>query len=126
MAVVVVVFEDEVAAAVVEVAVVDLTVNQKVHLIVSSVRFQFLLIFLHFKIFVLYIEIGLYQHPCESQLVCKATNDMVPYFNAGVFLENKKQIGKVDEILGPMKQYVRKINFYHILSFFWTIFFFYF
>jgi len=33
---------------------------------------------------------------------------MVPYFNAGIFLENKQQIGKVDEIFGPMKQYVRK------------------
>ena len=31
---------------------------------------------------------------------------MIPYFNAGIFLENKKQIGKVDEILGPIKQYV--------------------
>ncbi len=55
------------------------------------------------------IEIGVYAHPCESQLVCKATNEMVPYFNAGIFLENKQQIGKVDEILGPMKQYVRDI-----------------
>ncbi|CAF0841878.1 unnamed protein product [Adineta steineri] len=51
------------------------------------------------------VEIGSYAHPCESQLVCKATNEMIPYFNAGIFLENKQQIGKVDEILGPMKQY---------------------
>jgi len=51
------------------------------------------------------VEIGSYSHPCESQLVCKATNDMIPYFNAGIFLENKQQIGKVDEIFGPMKQY---------------------
>jgi rRNA processing protein Gar1 len=35
---------------------------------------------------------------------------MIPYFNAGIFLENKQQIGKVDEILGPMKQYVRINN----------------
>jgi len=32
---------------------------------------------------------------------------MIPYFNAGIFLENKQQIGKVDEIFGPMKQFVR-------------------
>ncbi|CAF0952421.1 unnamed protein product [Rotaria sp. Silwood1] len=51
------------------------------------------------------VEIGSYSHACESQLVCKATNDMIPYFNAGIFLQNKQQIGKVDEILGPMKQY---------------------
>ena len=36
---------------------------------------------------------------------------MIPYFNAGIFLENKQQIGKVDEILGPMKQYVCEQGF---------------
>jgi H/ACA ribonucleoprotein complex subunit 1 len=35
-------------------------------------------------------------------MVCKLTNKMVPYFNAGTYLENKTKIGKVDEILGPV------------------------
>ncbi|OEH80578.1 GAR1 protein RNA binding region protein [Cyclospora cayetanensis] len=30
--------------------------------------------------------------------------DKVPYFNGRIFLENKQEIGKVDEILGPINQ----------------------
>eukprot|EP01082_Thalassiosira_pseudonana_P012919 g12175.t1.1.5e1746ac g12175 g12175.t1 contig6:1378909-1379829(+) len=43
-------------------------------------------------------------HECESELVCKLSHSesKVPYFNAGIFLENKKKIGKVDEIFGPI------------------------
>jgi H/ACA ribonucleoprotein complex subunit 1 len=45
-------------------------------------------------------------HPCEGDMVCKSTNTKIPYFNAPVYLENKSQIGKVDEILGPMNEVV--------------------
>ena len=31
----------------------------------------------------------------------------IPYFNAPIFLENKTQIGKVEEILGPINNVVR-------------------
>lgn len=31
-------------------------------------------------------------------------SDKVPYFNAGIYLENKKKIGKVDEILGKINE----------------------
>ena len=42
-------------------------------------------------------------HDCESELVCRWTlPDKVPYFNAGVYLENKRKIGKIDEILGKV------------------------
>lgn len=37
-------------------------------------------------------------------MVCRSTNKKIPYFNAPVFLENKAQIGKVDEILGPLNE----------------------
>lgn len=40
-------------------------------------------------------------HAAEGEMVCRSTNDKVPYFNAFVFLENKTPIGKVDEIFGP-------------------------
>lgn len=30
----------------------------------------------------------------------------MPYFNAPIFLENKTQIGKVEEILGPINNVV--------------------
>ena len=29
---------------------------------------------------------------------------MIPFFNAGIFLENKAKIGKVEEILGPISK----------------------
>lgn len=49
-------------------------------------------------------EIGKVMHECESELVCKLSHpdSKIPYFNAGIFLENKKKIGKIDEIFGPL------------------------
>jgi hypothetical protein len=53
------------------------------------------------------IACGAFSHPCEGDMVCKATlGDRVPYFNAPIFLENKTPIGKVDEIFGPLNDYV--------------------
>eukprot|EP01136_Pigoraptor_vietnamica_P008972 Opistho-1_new@44998 len=48
------------------------------------------------------VEMGVFQHPCEGEMVCKSTNDKIPYFNAPIYLENKTQIGKIEEIFGPM------------------------
>jgi len=48
------------------------------------------------------VEMGIFQHPCENELVCKSTNEKIPFFNAPIFLENKTQIGKVEEIFGPI------------------------
>lgn len=51
----------------------------------------------------IYIEAGQVSHECESELVCRWTiDDKVPYFNAGIYLDNKRRIGKVDEILGKI------------------------
>lgn len=43
-------------------------------------------------------------HECEAEIVCKLIEkeSKVPHFNAGIYLENKKKIGKVDEIFGPI------------------------
>lgn len=54
----------------------------------------------------IHAEVGSYVHSCEEDLVCKGSIEKVPYFNAPIFLENKSQIGKVDEIFGPMNSYV--------------------
>lgn len=35
----------------------------------------------------------------------KSEIDDVPYFNAPIFLENKSQIGKIDEIFGTLREY---------------------
>lgn len=49
---------------------------------------------------------GSFIHNCEGDLVCRSIHpqNKIPYFNAPIFLENKTQIGKVDEILGPINQ----------------------
>merc|ERR1712151_664940 len=50
-------------------------------------------------------EVGEVCHVCEDEIVCKCTNVRVPHFNARIFLENKEEIGKVDEILGPINAF---------------------
>eukprot|EP00449_Zooxanthella_nutricula_P033390 CAMPEP_0198491604 /NCGR_PEP_ID=MMETSP1462-20131121/2894_1 /TAXON_ID=1333877 /ORGANISM="Brandtodinium nutriculum, Strain RCC3387" /LENGTH=155 /DNA_ID=CAMNT_0044220213 /DNA_START=63 /DNA_END=527 /DNA_ORIENTATION=- len=50
-------------------------------------------------------EVGEAVHPCEDELVCKCTNERVPHFNARIFLDNKEEIGKVDEIFGPINSF---------------------
>ncbi|KAI8065044.1 Gar1/Naf1 RNA binding region-domain-containing protein [Thamnidium elegans] len=50
------------------------------------------------------VPMGSFVHACEGEMVCKSINPKVPYFNAPIFLENKSQIGKVDEILGPVNE----------------------
>mmetsp|Transcript_25864 Transcript_25864/g.37048 ORF Transcript_25864/g.37048 Transcript_25864/m.37048 type:complete len:205 (-) Transcript_25864:70-684(-) len=52
------------------------------------------------------VEVGKVMHECESEMVCSLSHatGMIPYFNAAIFLENKKKIGKVDEIFGPLQK----------------------
>jgi len=50
-------------------------------------------------------EVGSFLHPVESEMLCSlVTPTRIPYFNAPIYLENKTQIGKVDEILGPINE----------------------
>lgn len=51
------------------------------------------------------IQLGSIMHTCLDDLVVKSQIEDVPYFNAAVFNEDKKQIGKIDEIFGNMKEY---------------------
>lgn len=51
------------------------------------------------------VEIGSFLHPVESEMLCSLTKPQsIPYFNAPIYLENKTQIGKIDEILGPINE----------------------
>ncbi|KAF9472208.1 Gar1-domain-containing protein [Pholiota conissans] len=51
------------------------------------------------------LEIGTFVHAVEDEMLCSSTmTDKVPYFNAPIYLQNKSQIGKVDEILGPINE----------------------
>ena len=56
---------------------------------------------------------GTVLHPCQDDLVCRSTNEKIPYFNAPMYLENKEQIGKVDEIFGHLTE---PVSFAELLS----------
>ncbi|KAH9620495.1 hypothetical protein KSS87_019061 [Heliosperma pusillum] len=49
-------------------------------------------------------EISTFVHACEGEAVTKLTNEKVPYFNAPIYLQNMTQIGKVEEIFGPINE----------------------
>lgn len=51
------------------------------------------------------MPLGYFDYPCQDDLVCKVTIQDVPFFNAPIFLENKEQIGKIDEIFGNLRDY---------------------
>ena len=46
----------------------------------------------------------------------KLTNEKIPYFNAPIFLQNKTQIGKVDEIFGPINESVSFVAFLYFTN----------
>ncbi|CAL5432060.1 unnamed protein product [Camellia sinensis] len=49
--------------------------------------------------------ISTFLHACEGDAVTKLTNEKIPYFNAPIYLQNKTQIGKVEEIFGPINEF---------------------
>eukprot|EP00921_Rhytidocystis_pertsovi_P017779 GHVQ01027922.1.p2 GENE.GHVQ01027922.1~~GHVQ01027922.1.p2 ORF type:complete len:212 (+),score=43.00 GHVQ01027922.1:206-841(+) len=56
-------------------------------------------------------EAGIVLHECENQIVCKCIMEQqVPYFNGRVFFENKEEVGKIDEILGPVNEFYFSVN----------------
>ncbi|KAJ6697260.1 hypothetical protein OIU85_003612 [Salix viminalis] len=50
------------------------------------------------------VEVSSFLHASEGDAVTKLTNEKIPYFNAPIFLQNMTQIGKVDEIFGPINE----------------------
>lgn len=56
-------------------------------------------------IFLTFLEMGTFVHAVEDEMLCSLTiKEKVPFFNAPIYLQNKSQIGKVDEILGPINE----------------------
>ncbi|XP_026464053.1 probable H/ACA ribonucleoprotein complex subunit 1 [Ctenocephalides felis] len=51
------------------------------------------------------IPLGTFKYTAQDDLVCKVEIEDVPYFNAPIYLENKEQIGKIDEIFGNIRDY---------------------
>ncbi|KAF8079795.1 hypothetical protein N665_1001s0014 [Sinapis alba] len=50
------------------------------------------------------VEVATFVHACEGDAVTKLSQEKIPYFNAPIYLQNKTQIGKVDEIFGPINE----------------------
>ncbi|AQK81589.1 Putative H/ACA ribonucleoprotein complex subunit 1-like protein 1 [Zea mays] len=48
--------------------------------------------------------VSTFLHACEGEAMTKLTNEKVPYFNVPIYLQNKTQIGKVEEIFGPINE----------------------
>ena len=51
------------------------------------------------------IPLGHFDYVCQDEVICKVDIADVPYFNAPIYLENKEQIGKIDEIFGTLRDY---------------------
>lgn len=51
-----------------------------------------------------FTEVATFVHACEGDAVTKLSQEKIPHFNAPIYLENKTQIGKVDEIFGPINE----------------------
>ena len=65
-------------------------------------------------------ELGHFIHPCEDDLVLKCSNEKIPYFNAPLYFENKQQVGKVDEIFGPINDFVSFVDYMLSVTLFYT------
>ncbi|GLG96460.1 Probable H/ACA ribonucleoprotein complex subunit 1 [Gryllus bimaculatus] len=55
-------------------------------------------------------ELGHFIHTSQDDLILKAKIEDVPFFNAPIYLENKEQIGKIDEIFGNIKNYMVSVK----------------
>lgn len=49
--------------------------------------------------------LGHYQWPVEDMIIVKGEIEQIPFFNAPIYLANKQQIGKIDEIFGNIRDY---------------------
>lgn len=51
-------------------------------------------------------EVATFVHASEGDAVTKLCQEKIPHFNAPIYLQNKTQIGRVDEIFGPINESV--------------------
>lgn len=54
--------------------------------------------------------LGHFTWTVEDDLVLKVDIEDVPFFNAPIYMENKQQIGKIDEIFGNIRDYYVSIK----------------
>ena len=58
-----------------------------------------------------FAEMGEFVRTCKDEAVMKSTNSKIPKFNSPIYLQNKQQVGKVDEIFGPINEVVSTLDF---------------
>lgn len=57
------------------------------------------------------IPVGTVMHPCEEYIVLKNDiPDRVPKFNNPLYLENKQKIGVIDDVFGPIKDFMFSVK----------------
>ncbi|XP_052889095.1 H/ACA ribonucleoprotein complex subunit 1-like [Anopheles moucheti] len=56
------------------------------------------------------IPLGYYDYPCQEDLIAKVEVPNVPFFNAPIYMEGEKLIGKVDEIFGNLRDFYVSIK----------------
>lgn len=57
------------------------------------------------------IEVGKVMHPCEEYIVLKNTLEgRVPKFNHPLYLENKSKIGVIDDVFGPISEFMFSVK----------------
>lgn len=67
---------------------------------------------------IIFLAFGHFVHPCKEEAIIKLSSaDQVPMFNAPIYLENKQQIGKINEVFGPINEIVNLHYFInHLIS----------
>lgn len=57
------------------------------------------------------IPVGHIMHPCEEYVILKNTVEQkVPIFNRPLYLENKTKIGVVDDVFGPINEFMFSVK----------------
>ena len=57
------------------------------------------------------IPVGTFMHASEEFIVIKNNlPDKVPIFNRGVYLENKQKIGIIDDVFGPINEFMFSVK----------------
>ncbi|CAB4289710.1 unnamed protein product [Prunus armeniaca] len=83
---------------------VDVATAMRV-LLLKSFSLKVSTLFLSYILVLWLSKVSTFLHACEGDAVTKLTNaKKVPYFNAPIYLQNMTQIGKVDEIFGPINE----------------------
>ena len=60
-------------------------------------------------------EVGVVMHPVEEYILVKnELKDKVPIFGRPVYINDKKKIGMIDDVLGPINEFVSTLNIYNI------------